>query len=103
VVGNKLYDPTYSIFLQSTPDKYNRDPKYWNKTEPIWITASKQGLKTASSFWIGSEVYDRETDLFVNYDKDYKLEERCDEVVNWYKKFNVDFGTLYIDDVYNVG
>ena len=103
VVGNKLFDPTYSKFLQFTPDKYDRDPKYWNQTEPIWITASKQGLKTASSFWIGSEVFDRETDMFINYDSNYKIEERCDEVVNWYKKFNIDFGTLYIGDVYDAG
>ena len=99
----KIYDPTYSKFLQFTPDKYDKDPKYWNTSEPIWITASKQGLKTASSFWIGSEIFDAETDLFLNYDLAYKLEERFAEVVNWYKKFDIDFGALHINDIYDAG
>jgi hypothetical protein len=99
----KIYDPTYNYFLQLTVDKYNRDPKYWNASEPIWITASKQGLKTASSFWLGSEIYDAETDLFLNYDPAYKLEERFIEVANWYKKFDIDFGALHINDIYDAG
>jgi hypothetical protein len=107
-----------------TQEKYDRDPKYYNKSETIWLTASKQvlnyfsrdknlnlilknldfkGLKTASSFWIGSEIFDRETDLFLNYASNYKLDDRIGEVVSWFSKFNIDLGFLTITDLSDAG
>ena len=32
------------------------DPYWWNEAEPIWITAEKQGVRTATMFWPGSNV-----------------------------------------------
>lgn len=32
-----------------------QDPSWWFG-EPIWITAEKQGIKSATYFWVGSEV-----------------------------------------------
>jgi alkaline phosphatase D len=103
VVGDKVYDPVYKKYLSFTQDRYDRDAKYWNQTDMIWMTAAEQGLKTASSFWIGSEVFNRETDLFLNYDATYKIEDRCLEVVNWFKKFKIDLGFLTITDLYDTG
>ena len=33
--------------------------QWWNESEPIWLTAKLQGLKTASSYWVGNNVYGR--------------------------------------------
>ncbi|MFC3582097.1 alkaline phosphatase family protein [Sphingomonas hylomeconis] len=32
------------------------DPFWWNAAEPIWITADKAGIRTATMFWPGSNV-----------------------------------------------
>ncbi|WP_375195426.1 ectonucleotide pyrophosphatase/phosphodiesterase [Sphingobium sp.] len=32
------------------------DPYWWNEAEPIWVTAEKAGMRTATMFWPGSNV-----------------------------------------------
>lgn len=32
------------------------DPYWWNDAEPIWVTAEKAGVRTATLFWPGSNV-----------------------------------------------
>lgn len=32
------------------------DPFWWNEVEPIWVTAEKAGVRTATMFWPGSNV-----------------------------------------------
>ena len=69
--------------------KFNRkrdvsDPKWWGG-EPIWITAEKQGIKTATYFWVGSEV---EIDgvrpsFWKPYKKTKDYAERIEEVLDW--------------------
>jgi predicted AlkP superfamily pyrophosphatase or phosphodiesterase len=61
IVGNTIYDPAYDIKINllSGNATIKLDPMFWNTTEPIWLTAKNQGLKTASFFWAGSEVWTR--------------------------------------------
>ncbi|CAM8662079.1 ectonucleotide pyrophosphatase/phosphodiesterase [Sphingobium sp.] len=53
IVANNMED-------ESRPkDKFTMasdDPYWWNEAEPIWITAEKQGVRTATMFWPGSNV-----------------------------------------------
>ncbi|MEG3088133.1 alkaline phosphatase family protein [Sphingomonas sp. PB4P5] len=32
------------------------DPFWWNEAEPIWVTAHKAGIRTATMFWPGANV-----------------------------------------------
>ena len=32
------------------------DPFWWNEAEPIWVTAEKAGIRSATMFWPGSSV-----------------------------------------------
>ncbi|WAR23185.1 PDE-like protein [Mya arenaria] len=54
IVGNSMYDfkynETFFIGAKTTTNSH------WWGGEPIWVTARKQGLKTASYFWVGSET-----------------------------------------------
>jgi predicted AlkP superfamily pyrophosphatase or phosphodiesterase len=34
----------------------SKDPFWWNQAEPIWVAAEKQGVRTATMFWPGSNV-----------------------------------------------
>jgi len=53
--------------------------------EPIWITAEKQGVKSASFFWVGSEA--PVTGLYASYWKQYEehipFDNRIDTVISW--------------------
>ena len=47
--GNNFYDPALKKYFKST------DP-VWFGEEPIWVTAEKQHLLTASFFWIDAST-----------------------------------------------
>jgi predicted AlkP superfamily pyrophosphatase or phosphodiesterase len=53
IVGNAMEDPRRpgEIFTMAS-----EDPFWWNEAEPIWVSAEKQGIRTATMFWPGSNV-----------------------------------------------
>ena len=53
IVGNTIEDPERpgEVFTMATDD-----PWWWNGAEPIWVTAERQGVRTATMFWPGSNV-----------------------------------------------
>jgi ectonucleotide pyrophosphatase/phosphodiesterase family member 5 len=104
IVANQFYDPNIDQkinFLSN--DNSGLDAKWWNKAEPVWISAKNQGLKTFSFFWTGSEVWGRTPDIFLKYNERYEFKIRCDKVVNWFKKYQIDFGTLYFNEPDHTG
>lgn len=89
IINNTFWDAKnkchYSIRDKAT--RYN--PEYYSG-EPIWITAQKQGLKTASMYWVGSDVAIKGT-----YPTHYRnwsakpfltFEQRIDTVLTWLRK-----------------
>ena len=53
VVDNMMKDPALpGLWFGGTEDgKDDADPRWWDGATPIWITAQKAGLKTASDGW----------------------------------------------------
>jgi predicted AlkP superfamily pyrophosphatase or phosphodiesterase len=53
ITANMIEDPTRpgDVFTMATDD-----PFWWNAAPPIWVTAEKAGIRTASMFWPGSVV-----------------------------------------------
>jgi len=54
--------------------------------EPIWVTAERQGVKTASYFWVGTEaavagVY---PSISKRYDQKVPFDDRIDSVMTWF-------------------
>ena len=66
IVGNRIYDPATNQMINLLGDPNSLEPQWWNQTEPIWLTAKQQGLKTAASFWPGSEVWPRTPGLYIS-------------------------------------
>ncbi|SPQ19046.1 a4d6cfe1-3342-4bb4-aed2-1371cafcd6ef [Thermothielavioides terrestris] len=56
VVGNTFWDPTLQEEFYYTDPARSMDPKWWGG-EPFWVTAQKQGLRTAIHMWPGSEAH----------------------------------------------
>ncbi|XP_064605708.1 uncharacterized protein LOC135470602 [Liolophura sinensis] len=83
IVGNTMYDEEIGeLFKLSSDEKLN--PAWW-KGEPIWITAKKQGKKTAAYFWVGSDVNISGIypDTWHLFDSRVPYDTRIDTVLNW--------------------
>ena len=55
ITGNSFYDKYYNEEYSLYDKGTVRDPKFY-KSEPIWVTAERQGVKSASYFWVGTEA-----------------------------------------------
>jgi alkaline phosphatase D len=53
--------------------------------EPIWVTAEKQGVISASFFWVGSEaaVKGLQPTYWKRYQHNFPYEQRIDTVIHW--------------------
>jgi predicted AlkP superfamily pyrophosphatase or phosphodiesterase len=103
IVGNSMLDASIS------PDKFTmqsataRDPRWWGG-EPIWTTAIKQGKKSASMFWPGSEAV--HPTHWKPFDDRLPNADRVAQVLTWLRLPEADrpsFITLYFSDVDTAG
>lgn len=84
IVQNSFYDPQsgeyYAISNRASVE--NGD---FYQGEPIWNTAEKQGIKTASYYWVGSEadIQDMHPSYWKKYDHKFPFEQRIDSVIHW--------------------
>lgn len=62
------------------------DPHYYGGV-PLWELAKRNGMKSASYFWVGSEMSDeaRRPDYYFPFDDSENPEHRVDQVINWLK------------------
>ena len=85
LIGNQFYDSKFDDYYTLSNRSKVEDPKFYDG-EPIWVTAEKQGIKTASYFWVGSEapiggIYPNK---WKSYEHDYSFESRIDSIVSWF-------------------
>ncbi|XP_054831206.1 ectonucleotide pyrophosphatase/phosphodiesterase family member 7 [Eublepharis macularius] len=106
-------------FNTSTGQKlpyYNtqRVSAWWdNGSLPIWITAQKQGLKTASFFFPGGNATYRGEEVNIKrvekggllhkYNNETEWRENIDLVMKWFTKDNLDFVALYFGEPDSTG
>lgn len=55
IVANSFYDRTTGEAYSLGDAKSRTNPKYYGG-EPIWLTAKRQGVTTATVYWVGSDV-----------------------------------------------
>jgi predicted AlkP superfamily pyrophosphatase or phosphodiesterase len=57
VVDNEFIDPTMPGMAFGGPhsEGVDADPRWWAQATPLWVTAEREGLKTAASDWPGDE------------------------------------------------
>ncbi|MGC3946930.1 MAG: ectonucleotide pyrophosphatase/phosphodiesterase [Chryseolinea sp.] len=83
LVDNNFYDPDSKVAYTSKNKKAVVDSIYYGGT-PIWKLAQMNGMKTASYFWVGSEVKHGEPDYFFPYNDKIPDTERVGQVLNWF-------------------
>lgn len=84
IVSNRMWDPDLKASFVYKDSVSSQDPRWWGG-EPIWVTAEKQGLITATYFWVGSEteIAGKRPTYFKKYDHQKPDSERVDEVLDW--------------------
>ena len=118
IVGNTMEDaarPGETFTMASD------DPFWWNAAEPIWVTAEKAGIRTATMFWPGANVAFggikstaghgsvtggiRPHD-WQQFNQAVSGEQRVDAVIDWLRRpaaTRPRFVTLYFDVVDSAG
>jgi len=84
ILGNEF---TTDLGRYSYKDKITvQDPK-WYGAEPIWVTAEKNGIISATYFWVGSEapIAGYYPTYYKNYQNGIKPEHKVDQVIDWLK------------------
>ncbi len=84
IVLNSFYDPGMNAYY-SLYDRESVQNGAFYGGEPIWVTAEKQGVRTASYFWVGSEapVEGIRPSIWKEYNQNVPFEARVDSVIAW--------------------
>ena len=107
IVSNNFYDPTLKrSFAMSSP--VNNTEGVWWGGEPIWITAEKQGVRSACFFWPGSEAenHGRHPAFYRPFEKQLDSAARVDGLLQWFALPEAQrprLATLYFDLVDTAG
>jgi predicted AlkP superfamily pyrophosphatase or phosphodiesterase len=107
MVNNIMFDAGLGEFFHYNQPASARDGRWW-KGEPIWVTAEKQGLRSASYFWPGSEaeIGGVRPGYFKVFDKGITFDRRLEETIAWLKlpaAQRPGMVTFYIEDTNAVG
>jgi len=84
IVGNSMRDPAIARPFAIGDSLAVRDPRWWGG-EPIWVTAERQGRRTAAFFWPGTEapIGGRHPTWYRRYDPAVPNRTRVDQVLAW--------------------
>lgn len=87
LVHNAFYDRKLKKGYRISNRKAVEDPVFY-AGEPIWVTAEKQGLRTASFYWVGSETKIQgiqPTDWKI-FNSKVSFQSRADSVIAWLER-----------------
>jgi predicted AlkP superfamily pyrophosphatase or phosphodiesterase len=84
VVNNTMHDPVLGNFSPGNRAA-NTDGRWWDQAEPIWVTAQKDGLRTASCFYPGTqaEIHGVRPSYWQLFDSSVQPDARVDQVLAW--------------------
>jgi len=82
IVNNSFHDPDLGYYRLGDRKSIENGKFYGG--EPIWVTAEKQGIKTASFYWVGSEasIQGIQPTYWKRYDQKISFVQRVDTVIS---------------------
>ena len=101
IIANRIYDDVADEYYTLSGNAV-RESK-WYQGEPIWVTAEKQGLLTATYFWPGSEaeINGYRPTFYNAYDGSVPYATRVEQMFDWLSlpdDKRPQFLTLYFDE-----
>jgi predicted AlkP superfamily pyrophosphatase or phosphodiesterase len=108
IVDNRMADPARPGELFTLGSAQSFDPFWWDAAEPIWVTAERQGVRTATMFWPGTEVAIRgvRPSNWQRFDQNVSNPQRVEQVLDWLRRppaTRPRFITLYFNTVDSIG
>jgi predicted AlkP superfamily pyrophosphatase or phosphodiesterase len=108
IVSNYFYDPDLGASFSKNKAADNADQRWWAAGEPVWITAERQGVRSACMLWPGDEVenHGRRPSFSRPYDRNLTSAQRVDSLLSWLAlpaAKRPRFGALYLEVVDNAG
>jgi alkaline phosphatase D len=85
IVMNSFFDPVENRAYRISDRSAVMDGSFY-QGEPIWVTAEKQGVRTASFYWVGSEaaIQGIQPAFWKEYDHHFPYGQRIDTVIHWF-------------------
>ena len=86
LVDNTFYDRDRDVTYGMRKQELVVDPYYYGGV-PLWELAKQNGMKSASYFWVGSEMSEeaRRPDYYFSFDDSINPNFKVDQVINWLK------------------
>lgn len=102
LINNSFFAPDLNLSYRIGDRKAVENPSFYGG-EPLWVTAGKQGVVSASFFWVGSEapVAGMHPAYWKKYNGNVTYEARIDTVIKWLKYpegRRPELVTLYFDE-----
>lgn len=84
LIDNKFYAEDIQLTYSHKNQQSVTNPHFYGG-EPIWNTAQKQGINTATFFWVGSElpIQGMQPSIWKPYDRSTPHKNRADSVIAW--------------------
>jgi predicted AlkP superfamily pyrophosphatase or phosphodiesterase len=84
IVGNTIRDEKIGREFNLRSREVMQDTRWWGG-EPIWLTAQRQGLKSATCFWPGTdvEIAGGRPTYWLPFDGSMPNEKRIAQVIDW--------------------
>lgn len=84
------------------------DRRWWDQAEPVWVTAQRNGIRSATMFWPGSQaaIHGVRPSIAPVFDGKLPAKDRVDRLLSWLDGPSdalPGFMTLYLDDVDHAG
>lgn len=85
IVMNSFYAPEFGETYNSLKNLNSISEGKYYGGEPIWVTAEKQGMKSAIFYWVGSEADAQgiRPSYWKKYESGFPFEQRIDTVISW--------------------
>lgn len=84
LINNSFYAPDLDLVYRIGDRTMVENAAFYGG-EPIWVTAMKAGVKTASFYWVGSEapIMGMHPDYWKTFDDEVAFGDRVDTVLKW--------------------
>jgi predicted AlkP superfamily pyrophosphatase or phosphodiesterase len=109
IVENNMEDPAIpGVVFKMSNQEAVIDRRWWDEGEPLWVTAERAGIRSATMFWPGSEapIHGVRPSLYLHFDQNKPAAARADQILTWLDlppEARPQFITLYFDDVDTFG